>query len=1044
MSYVELHARSAFSFHRGASPPERIAERAAELNLSQIALCDRDGVYGSARLHQASREQGLRAIVGSEVTLEDGSVLPLLVRSRTGYRNLCRMLTRAKLRAPKNESATLWSELEEFSEGLVALTGDEEGPVRQPLEQGDLGAAEAAARRLVAIYGRDGVHVELQRHRIRGENWTINHLADLAESLRLPIIVTTGACFATPADRPLHDAFTCLRHHTTLDEAGRLLARNAKRHLKSPEQMQALFADRPEALANTLRLAERLEFTLENLGYEFPDHPVSAGETPASVLRREAYRGARRRYGKITGKIRAQLDHELDLITRLGFCGYFLIVWDIVKFARSEGILVQGRGSAANSAVCYCLGITAADPIGGKLLFERFLSEGRNSWPDIDLDLPSGDGREAVIKEIYRRYAPTGAAMTANVITYRGRSAIREMGKVLGLPSDVLGRFSDLYGRGDFPHTLELQEQLSRAGMPARHPRAPALIALYQAVYGLPRHLGQHSGGMIISDKGLDRIVPLEPASMEGRVVVQWDKDDCEDLGIIKVDLLGLGMLAAVEEVLELCDAGVAGPNREVDLARIPKDDPATYAMLQKADTIGVFQVESRAQMATLPRMKPTCFYDIVIETAIIRPGPIVGNLVHPYLNRRAGKEPIDYIDDRLRPVLERTLGVPLFQEQVLKIAMVIADFTGSEAEELRRALSFHRSEERMNKVMLKLRTAMTRNNVAPATQDRIVGSIKSFALYGFPESHAISFALIAYASAWLKVHRTVEFYVALLNNQPMGFYSRATLVRDAKRHGIRVRPVSVIDSELVCTVESEKSLRLGLHQLRGLSRTGARRIASERALRPWESLDDFLSRTSLNIAERRLLAKAGALNGLAQHRRDALWRVETIPDPDDLFSRIPNSEFRIQNSASPPASPLAPMTPGERLRADYEATHLTTGPHPMAYIRASLPGIPPASELATRKHGDHLAIAGLVICRQRPGTAKGHMFISLEDESGISNAFVPSTTFEKYRLAITQEPFLIIHGTLQVVDGVTSVYTQRVEALPFGSALDTKSHDFH
>lgn len=641
--------------------------------------------------------------------------------------------------------------------------------------------------------------------------------------------------------------------------------------------------------------------------------------------------------------------------------------------------------------------------------------------------------------------------MTANVITYRGRSAMREMGKVLGIPDDILGRFSDLYARGDYKHTLELQQHIEKSGLQHGHPRMPALIKLYQEVHRLPRHLGQHSGGMVICDQGLDTVVPLENASMPGRVVLQWDKDDCEDLGIVKVDLLGLGMMAAIEETITLC--AQRGEQREIDIAHIPKDDPDTFAMMQAADTVGVFQIESRAQMATLPRMKPKTFYDVVIEVAIIRPGPIAGGLVHPYLNRRAGREPIDYIHPKFQPILERTLGVPLFQEQVLQMAMVIADFSGSEAEDLRRAMSFHRSPERMAKVMAKLRAAMDSNDVEKDVQDRIVSAIQSFALYGFPESHAISFGLLAYASVWLKAHRPVEFYTALLNNQPMGFYSSATLIKDALRHGIKVYPVNIVHSQVRCTVESDHALRLGLGQVHGLNRAAAERIVAERARHPWRSLSDFLYRTQLNRAERRMLARIGALNGLAlaTHRRDALWQVERFIDPDDLFSYAEwkqQQETHTQQMQMQPHTiedtPLNPMDAFERLQSDFAGTGMTTGPHPMGLIRADLPHVIPANALNRYPHGKTVIIAGQVICRQRPSTAGGHVFISLEDETGISNAFVPSPTFELYRLTITQEPFLQITGKLQNVDNVISIYTHRVKALPFQARFQSRSHDFH
>jgi error-prone DNA polymerase len=1021
--FTELHARSAFSFLRGASSPEEMVTRAAELGMSCIVLTDRDGVYGSARAHHKAKELGLRAVTGCELTMECGCVLPVIVRTRRGYQNLCQMLTQAHLQAAKGESRVSWAALENFAEGLSVLTGDEDGVLSQnePLE-----TLECLKR----IFGREHVFVELHRHRVPRENERVRRCCDLALAAKLPLIASNAPLYARPEGRMLQDAFTALRHHTTLDEAGLRLAPNAERYLKSAAQMRELFHDLPEALKSTQRIVESVEFGLENLGYEFPQYPVPAEHSQDSFLRERTDIGARERYREITPEVRQQLDHELRLISKLGFSGYFLVVWDIVRWAKQSGILVQGRGSAANSAVCYSLGITNVDPIAQRLLFERFLSEGRNIWPDIDLDLPSGTQRERVIQEVYRRFAPHGAAMTANVITYRGRSAMREMGKVLHLPQDVIERFSDLYANGDFPHTLQLDEQIRRAGLPQCHPRLPALIKLYHLAYGLPRHLGQHSGGMVLCTAGLDKIVPLEPASMPGRVVVQWDKDDCEDLGIIKVDLLGLGMMAAIEKTLEVS----AARGRPVDLAQLPKDDPASFDLMQRADTVGVFQIESRAQMATLPRMKPTCFYDVVVEVAIIRPGPIVGRMVHPYLKRRNDKEPVDYIHPDFEPVLARTLGVPLFQEQVLKMAMIIADFTGSEAEELRRAMSFHRSEERMTKALDKLTAAMSRKGVDPAIQDRIVKSIRSFALYGFPESHAISFALLAYASVWLKVHRAAEFYAALLNCQPMGFYSSATLVRDAKQHGLRLLPVCVTASNIECTVIDDTTLRLGLNQLKGVSHAALVQIIAQRQKAPWRDLRDFLRRCTLAKDERRVLAQAGALNALGHHRRSALWDVEA-PLHDDLLSSLEDSH----------EAPLAMMSPQERLASDYATTTLTVGPHPMALVRSQIPKASSARVLTTLPHGRRVTIIGMVICRQRPGTANGHCFISLEDETGIANAFVPSDLFEKRRLTITQEPFLKITGKLQRADGTTTVLAQTITAWRYDEThrVSVKSHDF-
>jgi error-prone DNA polymerase len=1085
MSYVELHANSAFSFLRGASLPEQLAEVAAELELPAVGLLDRNGVYGAQRFSVAAREKKVRPIIGAELMMQDGSLIPVLVASRLGYANLCSLLTQAHLRSEvKGECTVRWDELPEFAEGLVALFGN--NPSQDIAGSGRVSAKQSSetprrrdafvnmrdacapqkeedrVQRLIEAFGRENVYVELQRHFLRGEDRINRALVDLASKCRLSIIATNGVQYAKPYGRQVVDIFTCIREHTHLDLAGKLLTQNAERHLKSDAEMRAIFRDLPDAITNTERLADRLAFSLENIGYEFPEYPVPHGHTMNSFLRTMVLFGAQQRYESITKKVRHQLEEELSLITRLGFSGYFLIVWDIVNFCRENNIMVQGRGSAANSAVCFCLGITPVDPVSNHLVFERFLNESRKGWPDIDLDLPSGDRRERVIQEVYRRYGKNGAAMTANVITYRGRSAAREIGKALNFSPSTLDRFSHLFANGDFPHTLELEAQIEQAGLPKAHPRMPAFVGLYHAIYGLPRHLGQHSGGMIICQNKLSSFVPLENASMPGRVVAQWDKDDCEDLGIVKVDLLGLGMMSVMQDAFDLCrECG-----RPLDLAHIPKDDAKTFAMMQTADTIGVFQIESRAQMATLPRLKPKCFYDVVIEVAIIRPGPIQGDMVHPYLARRAHKEEITYFDDRLKPVLERTLGVPLFQEQMLKIAMIMANFSGDEAEELRRALSFHRSEERMNRVSVKLREAMARNQVAPEVIEKVLHSITSFALYGFPESHAISFAILAYGSAYLKAHRPAEFYASLINNQPMGFYTPATIVKDARRHGIKVKPVCVAKSEWNCTVIADATIRLGFCVVNGLQREHAEDFLRERNERSFSSLEDFRKRAALVTKdELRCLANLGALNCFAEHRRAAMWKVEETPH-DDLLAKIDerghperNRGIRRRNHSSfaterlGPSrsgvlarddSPLTPMTLPERVRADYQTMDLTVGPHPMKLVREQLPNVWRAIDLPQAKHGSSIRIAGNVICRQRPGTAKGFVFISLEDETGVSNAIVTPDLFEESRLLITEEPFLVIEGEVQNTDNVVLIKAEKIGPLTSEALVGSDSHDFH
>ena len=1093
MGYIELHSCSAFSFLRGGSFPEHIAETAAELEMQAVALLDRNGVYGAQRFSVAAREHGVRPIIGSELVMSDGSILPVLVQNRTGYSNLCQLLTQAHLRSEKGNCTVEWSELPEFAGGLVALfrsgstsvSGVNASPARtfgvspkqafQSPRKRDAFAnardgraprnAADRAQCLINTFSHENVYVELQRHFIRGKDTTNRALIDLATQFRLPLLATNGVQYAKPYGREVVDVFTCIREHTHLDAAGKLLTQNAEQHLKTDHEMRDLFRDLPEAIENTSRLAERLTFLLENIGYEFPEYPVPGGHTMDSFLRTIVWFGAQQRYAGISAAVKRQLEEELALISKLGFPGYFLIVWDIINFCREHDIMVQGRGSAANSAVCYCLGITPVDPVTNNLVFERFLNESRKGWPDIDLDLPSGDRREAVIQEIYRRYGKHGAAMTANVISYRGRSAAREIGKALNFSPSILDRFSHLFANGDFPHTLDLESQIEQAGLPKQHPRMPAFVRLYQAIYGLPRHLGQHSGGMIICQDKLSSFVPLENASMPGRVVAQWDKDDCEDLGIVKVDLLGLGMMSVMQDALELC----RDRSRPLDLAHIPTDDPATFEIMQHADTIGVFQIESRAQMATLPRMKPKCFYDVVIEVAIIRPGPIQGDMVHPYLARRAGREKVTYFDERLKPILERTLGVPLFQEQMLKIAMVMADFSGDEAEELRRALSFHRSEERMNKVSVKLRAAMTRKNVAPDVIDKIIHSITSFALYGFPESHAISFAILAYGSAYLKVHRAPEFYASLLNNQPMGFYTPATIVKDAQRHRVKIQPVCVEQSNWRCTVISDDTFRLGFCIVSGLRQEHGEAIERARAIRPFDSLEDFRRRVPMSKEELRNLAELGALNCFAEHRRAAMWEVEEVLHDDLLGRAAPGSapvsgvgesvslartskrsfrrdaETNARDGRAPQKqnSPLKPMTLPERVRADYETMDLTTGPHPMKLLRPSFPNAWRAIDLPNAPHGSIIQIAGNVICRQRPGTAKGFVFVSLEDETGVSNAIVDPDFFERFRLTITEESFLLIEGQVQNTDNVVLIKAHNIRPLAHEQLIGSESHDF-
>jgi len=1305
--YIELHARSAFSFLEGSSLPEDLIASASEYQSPAMALLDRDGLYGSPRFHLAAKKANLRAHIGAEIACEhlsknsspqrhrdtektkqkvchpersEGSAfreqsvesqkanhasslrtrypalgtspssvlepalseaegclcgekafrLPLLVASRAGYKNLCQLLTRMKLRAKKDEGSVFAHELAHHASGLICLTGGDEGPLAAALARGGYDEAFRTVDQLTHLFGRENVYVELQRHFHRNEEFRNRAALDIARSLHLPILATNGVHYATPKDRELCDVLTAIRHHETLLTAGRLLARNSERHLKTAAEMSALFADLPEAIANTRELSARLDFTLKVLGYEFPRYPVPDGENMNSFLRQRTNDGARWRYGiSLSGELvpfnklhnqdlqqraRRQLERELALIEKLDLAGYFLIVWDIVRFCREQNILAQGRGSAANSAVCYALGITAVDPIGMELLFERFLSEQRGEWPDIDIDLPSGDQRERVIQYVYQRYGERGAAMTANVITYRNRMAAREMGKAMGFDAESLNKIATAVASWEFKDENDaLDRRLNDAGLDLRHPRLRKYFELCLAVQDLPRHLGQHSGGMVICQGQLDSVVPLEPATMPGRVVVQWDKEDCADMGIIKVDLLGLGMMAVLEDSIELIRKDY---KEEVDLAHLPPDDPSVYETLRRADTVGMFQIESRAQMSCLPRLRPERFYDIVVQVAIIRPGPIVGQMVNPFLLRRQGREAVSYPHPSLEPVLKRTLGVPLFQEQLLRIAMISANFTGGEAEDLRRAMGFKRSQARMREIEAKLRAGMTANGIAPDAQEQIILSITSFALYGFPESHAASFALIAYASAYLKCHYLAAFTAALLNNQPMGFYHPATLVKDAQRHGLRVLPVDVMKSDWKCTLEAEpvvgrwssvvgkkavssqpsafnspashttnksmepgasspaesgprcasadvpfilenrfisgpgledppsdralnhtaasqppttndqrrttssteiswneigaytrshktqipnyaanpmenhvtnnvchserseesvfprpglesplreepgplatqKALRLGLNNVRGLREVAAQALVRERSLRPFTSTQDLAHRVpELRKDELTTLAAIGALNSIGSepalskaegclrgekdfHRRDALWQVEhAVRASGPLLDEIDEPDTK---------SPLVPMTHDERLVADFHGTGLTIGPHAMAYRRPEMNalGIRRASELKSLRSGQRLRIGGCVITRQRPGTAKGFLFLSLEDETGIANAIVHPNLLHKNRILLTAEPFLMVEGILQNQDNVISVKAERVLPLSV-TAAETQSHDFH
>lgn len=1038
--FTELHTSSAFSFLRGGSLPEEIVKSAAAQNMPAIAQIDRDTLSGAVRFHREAEKHGVKAIVGAEVTMFDGGVLPLIPTSLKGYQNLCRLLTETKLRAKKGEHHTTFDDLEKFSKDLICLSGGSfDGFLPTAVRTG--APHKHYVERLKNIY-KDRFCIEIQRHLLRDEEFVNKRLIDLSGENNLPLVATNGVLYADKSDREISDVFNCIREKTTIKQAGRLLSANAERYLKTEKQMLRLFADHPHAVENSFEIAEMVDFSMAKIGYKFPDYDVPPGETMIGFLRRITRKGTFERYGMhVPQKVRDQVNKELDLIEKLDLCGYFLVVWDIVDFCRRHDILVQGRGSAANSAVCYCLGITAVDPATSNLLFERFISEQRQECPDIDLDLPSGPDRELVIQYLYQKYGARGAAMTANVITYRQKSAIREIGKVFELPETEIAKISKLASHFNSDQKGEFLARIKENTSLELTNDVVLFANLVARIQDFPRHLGQHSGGMVVFKGRLDHVVPLEPASMEDRVVIQWDKDDCAHVGIIKVDLLGLGMLSAVRDTINLISTHY---KKEVDLARLPKDDPLVYETLQKADTVGMFQVESRAQMSSLPKTLPQKFYDLVVQVAIIRPGPIVGQMLGPYIRRRTGKENVDYMDPLLKPVLERTLGVPLFQEQLLQIAMIASDFTGGEAEELRRAFGFKRADKRVPEITKRLIDGMERKGINKATQEKIAKAVNSFAIYGFPESHAASFALITYASAYLKVHYLAAFTCGLLNNQPMGFYAPATLVKDAERHGQEFRPIDIQYSDHLCTLEGEEknpAIRIGLLYVKGLRKLTALKIVEEREKNgKFKNIGDLLSRVpEINKTEIRRLSISGALNfsGEKTDRRFNLWTAEKEIQPvGPLFKNT--MQKREKN-------PLPLMSEIEDLQADFQVTGMTLSRHPMALIRETMnrKGILSAEAVKTVKPKSVVMVAGAVICRQRPGTAKGVLFISMEDETGISNFIVLPDMFDKYRKTIIESPYLLIKGQIENNGDSTLIKGLYFEKLSF-MTLYAQSHDFH
>jgi error-prone DNA polymerase len=995
--YAPLWCKSHFSFLEGASHPEELVEEAHRVGITDLAITDRDGVYGIVRAHEKARELGVHLIVGAEVTVAGDAKIVLLAEDRGGYASLCRLLTAGRRRMPKGESQVTWDEVCAHAAGVIAL------------------ATAAPPAGLRDAFG-DRLYLLLPRHRTAEEAAREAQLRRLG----LPLVAATEVLYHTPARRPLQDVLTCIRHGVSLAGAGRRIRANAEHDLKPPHAFARLFADDPAAVARTLEIAARCRFALDQLRYRYPAEKLPDGSTSAEHLRALTYAGARQRYrGEVPPEVRAQLDKELDLIEKLDYGGYFLTMHEIVVYCRDHGILCQGRGSAANSAVCFCLGITAVDPVRMELLFERFLSAERNEPPDIDLDI-AHERREEVIQNVYQKYGRDRAAMVANVIMYRPRSAVRDVGKALGLPETSLDRLARL-----LPHYGTIPpEVLGQAGLDPDAPAHQHLLRLGNEILDFPRHLSIHPGGFLLGHEPVCDLVPIENATMEGRTVIQWNKDDLETVGLFKLDLLGLGALSMLDRCFKLIaqHRGV-----ELSMATLPPDDPATYDMIGKSDTVGVFQIESRAQMAMLPRLKPRHFYDLVVEVSIVRPGPITGGMVHPYLRRRAGLEPVDYAHPSLEPVLKKTLGVPLFQEQVMRLAVVAADYTPGEADQLRRDMAAWRRSGRIEKHRERLVTRMQEKGIAQEFAERVFAQIRGFGEYGFPESHAASFALISYATAWLRCHYPVEFTCALLNAQPMGFYSPATIVDDAKRHGVTVRPVDAERSEWDCTLERLPAstggdglgfaLRMGLRWVKGLGeKDGA-------ALRAGELHDQG----ALGA-----LAEAGAFG---DDRRGALWRVRGHDRPRD--AGLPFSDE--------PAPRFARLGAVEEIAWDYRTTGHSPRAHPLLPLRALLAaqGLPTAQDVAEMPNGRRVRYAGLVICRQRPRTASGVTFMTMEDETGFVNVVIWARVFDDHAVLVRTASFLGVSGKLQVEQGVVHLVAEKMWE-PALDAPRAPSRDFH
>jgi error-prone DNA polymerase len=1004
-SYVPLWCKSNFSFLEGASHPRELVEACASLGITSMALTDRDGVYGIVEAHVRAREMGLRLITGAEVTLDDRSTIVLLASSRRGYASLCRLITIGQRRSEKGESHVTWWELCSHADGIIALWGGSRSLI--------VGAAEPlfVAQALCDAFG-DRLYALLVRHRQARENPQERRLRRRAKKYGLPLVAGTETLYHHPSRRPLQDVLSCIRHRVKLTNAGRRIRPNAEYALRSPAAMTTLFANLPGALALTKEIADRCDFSLDQLRYRYPSEQLPDGTTSLQQLERLTIEGARKRYGGvIPNPVRQQVEKELALIDELDYCGYFLTIWEIVRFCRQRGILCQGRGSAANSAVCYCLKITAVDPVHMGLLFERFLSRERAEPPDIDLDIEH-NRREEVIQHVYDTYGRDHAAMVATIVRYRPRSAVRDVGKVLGLAETALDRLSKL-----LPHYGEVPpELLAQAGFDPDQPAHGHLLNLANTILEFPRHLSIHPGGFLMGHEPVPTQVPVENATKPGRTVIQWDKESIEKLGLFKVDLLGLGALHHLHLGFDLLRKHY---RRTDTMASLPKNDCATFDMICKGDTIGVFQIESRAQMAMLPRLRPRTYYDLVIEISIVRPGPITGGMVHPYLQRRQGREPVDYPHPSLKPVLEKTLGIPLFQEQVIRLAMIAADYTPGEADQLRRDMAAFRRSGSMDRHRERLVGRMTAKGIAPEFAGRIFDQIRGFGEYGFPESHAASFALIAYATAWMKCHFPEVFACALLNAQPMGFYAPATIIDDTKRHGVEIRPIDVQNSDWDCTLEPATdhawAIRMGLRYVKTMEKRQWDQIRQARAVRPFTSVTDFVECTGINEGAASRLAEAGAFASLIRHRRNALWAVRGA-------FQAPRTALPLERKEKAPA--FKQLTLFDTIDWDYHTSRHSTRGHPLTPLRPQLQrlGLLNAGSITQMPHNRPVRYAGMVICRQRPGTAGGVVFLTLEDESGFVNLIVWQRVYDRHALLIKTADILGVNGKLQRQDGVVHV----------------------